>query len=197
MIAQTKVQSTISSTASVNIIIIVTVIVGAFVVLAAVIIRRRIRSKGSNVSRFTNDLRLSMAEAGQRATSTSKQDVVAAFNVPIRLLQGQAANGNSSRDGSPDVFNIAFEELTLEDTPFARGGGGEVFRGDYSGNCIAAKKVFNTSTSGADFQREISTLARLSHPCIMALYGVSTDPAGIPEMSRHMFVVCVVCCAKT
>jgi len=39
------------------------------------------------------------------------------------------------------VYSIATKDLKLEALPFARGGGGQVFKGTYQGHAIAAKQV--------------------------------------------------------
>ncbi len=54
-------------------------------------------------------------------------------------------------------------------------GGGQIFRGKYLGSVIAAKKIFNSATPEgiADFDHEVSMLTQLSHPAILAVYGVS------------------------
>jgi hypothetical protein len=98
--------------------------------------------------------------------------------VRVPGLNGPARPRGVGGVADSDVFNIPFDELILEAKPFARGGGGEVFRGDYGGNPVAAKHVYSTETSIRDFEQEVAVLAKLSHPCVMALYGVSTDPDG-------------------
>jgi len=85
-----------------------------------------------------------------------------------------------SRQASLKAPTIPLSALKLEDAPFAEGGGGQIFRGKYMGSVIAAKRVFNGHmTEGlADFDREVAMLASLSHPSVLALYGISQNDRG-------------------
>jgi serine/threonine protein kinase len=53
-----------------------------------------------------------------------------------------------------------------------------VFRGKYLGNPVAAKQVHNSEDNMEDFHREVAMLTKISHPCIMALFGVTKDADG-------------------
>ncbi len=55
---------------------------------------------------------------------------------------------------------------------------GQVFKGLYGVHAIAAKQVFSTDKSAEDFEREAATLAKLSHPFIMQLFGISRGKLG-------------------
>jgi serine/threonine protein kinase len=87
-----------------------------------------------------------------------------------------------------------------------------VFRGKYMGNPIAAKQVHNSEEDMEDFEREVAMLTKLSHPCIMALFGVTKDVDGEVYMvleycggggeclfGIRMFVenIVVMCCSPT
>lgn len=76
-----------------------------------------------------------------------------------------------------EVYHIPKSALKLEPEPFARGGGGQIFKGKYTGNAIAAKQVFSNMNEDdrAEFDSEVATLTRLSHPCIMNCYGILED----------------------
>jgi hypothetical protein len=56
--------------------------------------------------------------------------------------------------------------------------GGQVFKGLYGVHVIAAKQVYSTGKSAQDFEREAATLAKLSHPFIMQLFGISHGMLG-------------------
>jgi hypothetical protein len=118
---------------------------------------------------------------------------------------------NLSAADESGVFEIPFEDLALEPRPFARGGGGQVmycaqeraccalwrlkvtlgfivgqvFMGKYGVHAIAAKQVYSTDKSAGDFEREAATLAKLNHPFIMQLFGISRGKLG-----ATMVVVC-------
>ena len=80
---------------------------------------------------------------------------------------------------SGDIYMIPFTSLKLEAKPFARGGGGEIFRGKYMGQTIAAKHNFSDNEEYTDeFDREVAMLTKLTHPCILSLYGISKAKDG-------------------
>ena len=90
---------------------------------------------------------------------------------------------NSAAARRADTIDAA--SLKLEAKPFAQGGGGQVFKGKYLGQAIAAKKVFNVSEGDrSDFDTEVAMLSQLSHPCVLALFGVCQDDAGYLYMVR-------------
>lgn len=72
--------------------------------------------------------------------------------------------------------------MRLEDTPFARGGGGQIFKGRYMANAVAAKEVFqakgNNHGPHSDFIAECRVLGTLAHPNVLQLYGVARSPRG-------------------
>jgi len=80
------------------------------------------------------------------------------------------------------------QDLRLDTKPFARGGGGQVYRGRYMANAIAAKKIWARSgrcnksnheqEQNSDHMRtarEAAFLASLHHPNILAFYGIARD----------------------
>lgn len=55
------------------------------------------------------------------------------------------------------VNRIDPQDLRLDEKAFAKGGSGQVFRGTYAGNAIAAKQVFSTMSKEdrVEFDREV------------------------------------------
>ncbi len=53
-----------------------------------------------------------------------------------------------------------------------------MFRGKFGGFTVAAKQVFASETSAADFAREAATMAKLNHPSVVAFYGITQAPTG-------------------
>jgi len=79
------------------------------------------------------------------------------------------------------VYHIPRYAVMLEDKPFAHGGGGQIFKGMYMGNEIAAKQVYDSKSGQAhseDFDNEVAVLTKLSHPCILSCFGVTSDEDG-------------------
>ena len=54
----------------------------------------------------------------------------------------------------------------------------QIFRGKFGGFTVAAKHVFASDTSTADFTREAVIMANLAHPSIVAFYGIAKAPTG-------------------
>ena len=54
----------------------------------------------------------------------------------------------------------------------------QIFRGKFGGFTVAAKHVFASDTSTADFTREAVIMANLAHPFIVAFYGIAKAPTG-------------------
>lgn len=79
---------------------------------------------------------------------------------------------------------ISWSDLKLDEAPFARGGGGQIYRGKYMANAVAAKEVFEQGLKGndcdahAEFFAECAVLSRLAHPNVIQLYGVAESPRG-------------------
>jgi serine/threonine protein kinase len=72
---------------------------------------------------------------------------------------------------------IPFADLVVVVVQFS--GGGQIFKGTYNGTPIAAKQVYAALPDAQeDFDREVAVLAKLSHPCIVSLFGVSRNPHG-------------------
>jgi hypothetical protein len=94
--------------------------------------------------------------------------------------RGAVGAGSTPLATAVDVYLIPRADLLLEEEPFARGGGGEVFKGQYMGNAVAAKKTFSNMSGDdqEDFRREVAMLTKLTHPCILSMYGESVDADG-------------------
>jgi hypothetical protein len=59
------------------------------------------------------------------------------------------------------AYHIPFTALKLESKPFARGGGGQIFKGHYRATTIAAKQVFSNLTDEGnleEFEREVAAV---------------------------------------
>ena len=111
------------------------------------------------------------SKASQGAWGTS------AFFTGTEALGGEGADGVA-------VYLIPRKALKLERQPFAQGGGGQIFKGRYMGNVVAAKQTFvNAEKMNAEerieFDREVAMLTKLTHPCILSLYGISRDESAL------------------
>jgi hypothetical protein len=92
----------------------------------------------------------------------------------VEALTRMSATGDAT-------YRIPRGDLVLEESPFARGGTGEVYRGTYRETLTVAAKRLNGdgyAAAAADFAREVLTLASLQHPCVVSLYGLCADPEG-------------------
>jgi serine/threonine protein kinase len=78
------------------------------------------------------------------------------------------------------AYHIPRNKLTLEAKPFARGGGGQIFKGRYGASLVAAQQVFSNLDSGRmeEFERETGMLVELKHPNILSLFGTTMDEDG-------------------
>jgi hypothetical protein len=78
------------------------------------------------------------------------------------------------------AYHIPRNKLTLEAKPFARGGGGQIFKGRYGASLVAAKQVFSNLDSGRmeEFERETGMLVELKHPNILSFFGTTMDEDG-------------------
>ncbi|KIM87647.1 hypothetical protein PILCRDRAFT_287169 [Piloderma croceum F 1598] len=77
--------------------------------------------------------------------------------------------------------SLVLEGVTRNDYPIARGGYGEVHRGEFQGREVAVKvlKIYRNSDMGAllkTFSCEAVTWRQLDHPNILPFYGVSCEP---------------------
>lgn len=107
----------------------------------------------------------------------------------------QVAIGDASLVGS--VVLLEEKDLNLEAKPFARGGSGQVFKGQFKGKPIAAKQVFSAmdntgkaSEESEEFDREVGMLSKLTHPNVLKLYGVSHNDEG------SIFIVMEFCAGE-
>ena len=70
---------------------------------------------------------------------------------------------------------IRFEDMELHQK-FAAGGSGQIFKGTYAGEVIAAKEIFTQmidKENVQEFCREASVLSQLHHPNVVQFFGVS------------------------
>jgi hypothetical protein len=72
-------------------------------------------------------------------------------------------------------YVINYRHLELDDTPFAAGGGGEVYRGRMHGSDVAIKVLHSEKISGCieDLVQEVKMLARVKCPNVISFFGVS------------------------
>jgi hypothetical protein len=110
--------------------------------------------------------------------------------------QPPAANtGEGESEGGVVAVDLIDRTLLeLDERPFARGGGGQIFKGTYLGNPVAAKEVASLgSGAGAAAReavgREVATLAGLAHPSVLALYGISQNPG--PDAAFYVVRVAI------
>lgn len=90
-------------------------------------------------------------------------------------------NSSFNASAKKSIYHIPRYAVMLEDKPFAHGGGGQIFKGMYMGNAIAAKQVYDSKSGQAhseDFDNEVAVLTKLSHPCILSCFGVTADEDG-------------------
>jgi len=96
---------------------------------------------------------------------------------PDHMLRSNTTTSSVSLESYP-AWEIPRYNLKLESEPFARGGGGQIFKGKYMGHTIAAKQLFNNEDSlenKEEFDREVAMLSKLAHPCILAFFGTCND----------------------
>ena len=93
------------------------------------------------------------------------------------FAEGDSGYRKPSRRSSsiPQSKQIARAALHLEAAPFAQGAAGQIFKGAYKGEEIAAKLVMSSSGDHEDFDHEVSMLINLSHPNIVELKGICND----------------------
>lgn len=78
---------------------------------------------------------------------------------------------------SNDTAEIPISELEHETTPFAAGGGGQLYRGTYKKKIkIAAKTVLADMADLEEFRQEYRVLTKLRHPNIMRTFGTCHNP---------------------
>ncbi len=83
--------------------------------------------------------------------------------------------------GMRDVNRIPKDALDLEPRHFAQGGSGLVFKGryhdgHYAGTVAAKQLIVQDAKNREAILHEINMLTKVSHPFIMALYGIYEDP---------------------
>jgi hypothetical protein len=102
---------------------------------------------------------------------------------------------SSSSHTEYPAWVIPKSNLKLESEPFARGGGGQIFKGKYMGHAIAAKQLFSLKSSTKqkeEFEGEVAMLSKLTHPCVLAFFGIAEDTSGVclppPPCVMHVVV---------
>jgi len=109
-------------------------------------------------------------------------------------MQSSSLFRNTSYEDEAKSFETCifpFEDLTVEELPFAAGGAGQVYKGVlcFAGKeiAVAAKRTFglilagtgeamNTKEVREEFDNELRMLARLRHPNINRMFGMCFDP---------------------
>ena len=117
-----------------------------------------------------------LSTMGTKSRPASRELVPVTASIKGRTVTISAGETELSGADEVDVYVIPFTSLILDKKAFARGGGGQIFRGKYQGNSIAAKEVF--SSTQEEFDREAALLSKLHHPCIMSIFGISVDDGG-------------------
>ena len=91
--------------------------------------------------------------------------------LPVTLL------GNDLTFSYVKVFDE--KELTVEETPFASGGFGDVYRAKLAGGEIVVAKELKKEQVGegfVEFQHEVSMMSKLEHSNLVRLYGIMLNP---------------------
>jgi hypothetical protein len=121
-------------------------------------------------------MRLSGSGGGRGSTSRASGDLFASPDPVGRTLatpDGGTGGGNGGSSSNP--LEKWLVDIRLEEK-VASGAEGQVFRARYGSTTVAAKELFSVIINPADladFSAEISTLARLQHPNIVRLFGLS------------------------
>ena len=83
------------------------------------------------------------------------------------------------------VHSFGHEDVTVDETPLARGGFGVVYKGHTNSrknprDIVVKELLFSGLSTGiqlfSDFQREVSLMAQLNHPNLVSMYGVMFCP---------------------
>ncbi|CAF4568427.1 unnamed protein product, partial [Rotaria sp. Silwood2] len=76
---------------------------------------------------------------------------------------------------------IKVEELTMESKPFGFGGSADVFRAQWNRHTVVVKRLRTTTKDPKQLSQlkgEISIHVGLRHPCIISLYGYTSNGDG-------------------
>ncbi len=105
-----------------------------------------------------------------------------------------------TRDVMTSNMMIPSSKLTLESTPFARGGTSKVYRATYSKQLVAVKvqTVEGSNTKQirhtmGQFEKELALLCQLSHPNVLRVWGACTDsPGSLILVMEYAQVIAVI-----
>jgi tRNA A-37 threonylcarbamoyl transferase component Bud32 len=76
------------------------------------------------------------------------------------------------------TWEVDFALLNMEDTPFARGANGQIFKGRYLAVDVAIKELYVSRmnhTELHEFSKEAAMLYQLSHPNIVRFFGITKN----------------------
>ena len=92
----------------------------------------------------------------------------------------------------PKDFMVTEDQFQRDRVPFAAGHSSEVYKGRFLGEAVAVKRIPMMDHTGLkylpEFIREIYTLSKLHHPCILKMYGLCA-----PESARHLYLLTEFC----
>ena len=116
-------------------------------------------------------------------------------------MEFKEADAFMSQDGGDGHFAkdwvINFSSLQVGDM-IGRGASGQVYRGDYSGEDVAIKRIlvsqWDRDAFMPSFRREAAILSRLHHPNIVRFFGVSIRPE---EQNSATFFIITEFCPKS
>jgi hypothetical protein len=102
---------------------------------------------------LTHPNRLTNAYSSTSSTSSNRSSNASNYS-SRSTASGQSVDfGGEQLSGA---YHIPFGALKLESKPFARGGGGQIFKGHYRATKIAAKQVFSSMGANLEeFEREV------------------------------------------
>ena len=101
-------------------------------------------------------------------------------NLELSLQRRKSRQSGAAEESSKDVNEIPYQLISLDPTPFASGKCGGIFRGEYLGQAVAAKRMLDAQPfqTADDLRDELGMLVQLSHPCILRVYGTTTMGSG-------------------
>jgi len=107
---------------------------------------------------LTHANRLTNAYSSTSSTSSNRSSTVSNYS-SRSTASGQSVDfGGEQLSGA---YHIPFGALKLESKPFARGGGGQIFKGHYRATKIAAKQVFSSMDANLEeFEREVGAIIK-------------------------------------
>ncbi|KAJ0255724.1 serine/threonine-protein kinase SIS8 [Hirschfeldia incana] len=108
-----------------------------------------------------------------------------------RVSDRSTGNESSKSDGTLDDVSdceILWEELTLGER-IGLGSYGEVYRGDWHGTEVAAKKFLDQDLTGEaleEFRSEVQIMKKLRHPNIVLFMGAVTRPPNLSIITEFL-----------